>query len=486
MKFITFLGASGTVTGSSYFLHDSSGRGILVDLGMFQGNDRLEQMNFETLPLHPGDIDGVFLTHAHLDHSGRLPLLKRFGYKGPIFMTEATKTILELSLLDAAKVQQEHMGSMALYTEQDVEWLLSRIQTVPYNHAIPSGIFSVTFRNAGHILGSAFLEVFCKHKQEELKRIVFSGDIGNYPEDLVEATEFVEQADLVLIESTYGDKEHSNENPRQVLHEEIQAVEETGGALLIPSFSIERTQELLHHIDHIKRNNLIREDTPVYLDSPLAIRVTRVYQQYRSLYNKELQEHAYTDDPFEFPGLVMVQDAWESREIANKKGPRVIIAGSGMMNGGRILHHAKYALSEPANRMLFVGFQAEGTLGRALLDGEKHLTISNIPVHVQAHIRKSSSMSSHADQPKLLSWLSTIQDLSHICFVHGEDRQRSVFSHVVSQRLPDSPALHLPMKGETLSFAKEKEQFMVFGSSSGVRKQKKHIPSVSRFAVLSA
>jgi metallo-beta-lactamase family protein len=484
MKFITFLGASGTVTGSSYFLHDTSGQGILIDLGMFQGRRQIEELNYQSIPLHPNDINGVFLTHAHLDHSGRLPLLRRFGYRGPIYMTTATKTILELTLRDAAKIQTEREGEMALYDERDVDWVLSKAVVAEYNDTVKTKQFDLTFRNAGHILGSAFFEVRNLNAQDSLQKIVFSGDIGNYPEDLVKPTDIVTDADLVLIESTYGDKSHSEENPRAVIQEEIAAIEATGGTLLIPAFSIERTQEILHHIDHLKKTELVRNDTKVFLDSPLAIHVTRVYQQYRSLYNTELTNHAVNDDPFEFPGLVMVEDSRESREILKQSGPKVIIAGSGMMNGGRILRHAVESLGDPTTRLLFVGFQAEGTLGRALLDGEKNIRINSVPVDVQATIRKSSSMSSHADQPKLLQWLSSIPNPAHICFVHGENPQRQTLAEKVKQTYTNKPILHLPMLDDTLAFSRDDNQIVTFGSSSGKRKTK--TPSVSRYTTISA
>lgn len=483
MKYITFLGAAGTVTGSSYFLHDSSGKGILIDLGMFQGGQGLEKWNFDAIPMHPSDIHAVFLTHAHLDHSGRLPLLRQFGYTGFIYMTEATKMLLELTLRDAARVAHEHFQGMALFTEHDVEWVLSRTRLVNYNDTVTIDTYSITFRDAGHILGSAFLEVNCKDHEDGIKKIVFSGDIGNYPEELVAPTEMVEDADVVLIESTYGDKEHAAENPRLVLKEEIQAVEQSGGTLLIPAFSVERTQELLHHIDHLKKEHVVRDDTPVYLDSPLGIHVTHVYQQYRNLYGNELSEHATTDDPFNFPGLMMIQDGRQSREIMNFTGTKIVIAGSGMMNGGRILRHAQNSLPDPSTRLLFVGFQAENTLGRELLDGTSSVIINGIRIPVRAHIRKSSGMSSHADQPKLLKWLTHIHELSTVCLVHGENPQRKVMAEKIKKTMEPDPIIYLPMKNETFNFGKVIKPVIYHGSSGRTNKKKSY---VSRYATLSA
>lgn len=484
MKHITFLGASGTVTGSSYFLHDNSGVGILVDLGMFQGGGGIEKWNFDTIPFHPSDIQAVFLTHAHLDHCGRLPLLRQFGYNGVIYMTEATRMLLELTLRDAARVAHEHFKGMVLFTEFDVEWILTKVKTVSYQDTVTVGSYAVKFRDAGHILGSSFLEIDCKNDDDGVRKIVFSGDIGNYPEELVAPTEMVDEADLLLIESTYGDREHAHENPQQVLSEEIQAVENSGGTLLIPAFSVERTQEILHQIDHLKKKNAVRNDTPVYLDSPLAIHVTHVYQQFRSLFGKEISTHLPTDDPFDFPGLQMIQDGRESREIMKTTGVKVVIAGSGMMNGGRILKHAQYALPEESTRLLIVGFQGVGTLGRDILDGANFVTINGMRVQVRAHVRKSSGMSSHADQPKLIKWLTNIHSLSTICLVHGENPQRKVFAEKIKQTIEPDPKIYLPMKGETLNFGKQVTPVIYHGSSGKLPRKKETF--VSRYSTLNA
>lgn len=484
MKYITFLGASGTVTGSSYFLHDANMKGILIDLGMFQGNNEIERWNYDAIPFHPTDLDGVFLTHAHLDHSGRLPLLRKFGYRGPIYMTEATRMLVELTLRDSAKISAEHGNGMALYTEQDVEWILTKAVYVAYDETVTVGPYAVTFRNAGHILGSAFLEVHCADHEDGIRKITFSGDLGNYPDDLVQPTQTVDESDVVLIESTYGDRKHNDENARQILQEEINGIEESGGTLLIPAFSVERTQEILHHIDHLKKNSLVQLETAVYLDSPLGIKVTHIYQQYRNLYNKELTEHTYTDDPFDFPGLAMIEHGRESQKIIDKPGPKVVIAGSGMMNGGRIINHAQMGLSNEQNRILFVGFQGEGTLGRYILDGNPDVMIKGFRVPIRCHVRKSSSMSSHADQPKLLQWLSTIQGLAHLCLVHGENPQRKALGEKVKEVLPSAPTIYLPTRYQTFTFGPADKKVVLFGSSSPKTTVKQtYIP---RFTILSA
>lgn len=484
MKHITFLGASGTVTGSSYFLHEDDGNGILIDMGMFQGSDELERWNYDTIPLHPDNIHAVFLTHAHLDHSGRLPLLRKFGFDGPIFMTEATKMLAELILRDSAHISKEHMAGHELYTESDVEWILGKINVIQYHEPISVGNFTVTFHDAGHILGSAILEVYSKNDKDGVKRIIFSGDLGNYPEEIVKPTEFIKEGDIVLMESTYGDREHSNEKPQQVLKEEINAIEETGGTLLIPSFSVERTQEILHIIDHLKKSEAVRNDTPIYLDSPLAIHVTHVYQQYRVLYNAEVKEHSYTDDPFNFPGLTMVANYRESADIIHKQGTKVVIAGSGMMNGGRILNHAAESLPYPNTRILFVGFQAEGTIGRAIIEGNKELTINNRQIEVRAQVRKSSCMSSHADQSKLIEWYAKIHGVKKLFLTHGENRQRGVLAETIRERLPQMNSIYLPMRNQTFLLNNEKPSYVYFGTSTKQKpKKEKNLP---RMAILGA
>ncbi len=453
MRKIQFLGAAGTVTGSSYMLTDETGKGILIDLGMFQGNKDIESYNDETIPLHPSDILGVFLTHAHLDHCGRIPLLRKLGYTGSIYMTPATKSIMELTLLDAVHVARQREYGRLLYDERDVQWTLAHTKTLDYHKPVSISDYTITLRDAGHILGSALLHISYHHIKDGIQTIVFSGDLGNYPEELVQHTEFIQNADIIVMESTYGDRTHANENPYDVITEEIQTIEETKGTLLIPAFSVERSQEILHVIDHLKKDGKVKEETRVFLDSVLAIHVTNVYQRYKHLYNHELAEHAHMDDPFTFPGLSMVESHNESCKLDNLPGPKVIIAGSGMMTGGRILRHAKTYLPIPTTRLLLVGFQAEGTIGRMLLDGQKNIPIEGKTIPVRATIRKSSGLSSHADQPKLLQWLSHVEHPSAICLTHGEDPQRSVLRNAIETRWPHV-AVYTPQKGETLTFSK--------------------------------
>ncbi|QQG47368.1 MAG: MBL fold metallo-hydrolase [Candidatus Woesebacteria bacterium] len=430
MAKIKFLGASGTVTGSSFLVTANSGKTVLVDMGMFQGEEETTQLNFADLKFDPRNLSGVILTHAHLDHCGRLPLLTMNGFNGKIYMTEATRALFELTLLDAAKVGKEGHGSHPiLYTEEDVRRLIYNAEIVDYHKSFSIFEFEINLIDAGHILGSASIEM-----NVDNTKIAFSGDLGNTPEDLLKPTENIANAAFVLMESTYGDRIHAKEDPKEVLAEEINEIEKSGGALLIPAFSIERSQEILHIIDHLKKNKKVQDSTPVYLDSPMAIKTTQIYKRFKDLYSTELKNHG-TDDPFDFPGLTMIEDFHESEKIKDKTGAKVIIAGSGMMHGGRILNHAMTYFPIETTRLLLVGFQATGTLGRRILDGATKVRIYGEEVEIRSHVRKSSGMSAHADQPKLINWLSKIQGVSKVFLIHGEDESRNILSEKIKADL---------------------------------------------------
>lgn len=435
MSTIKFLGASGTVTGSCYLVTSDSGTQVMIDCGMFQGSHDLTKLNYETIDIDISKLDGIILTHAHLDHSGRLPLLVKNGYKGPIYATEATIDLANLVLLDTAKISQENRERSPLYTETDAEFTVHAMKPVAYHQKFNIKDIKIIFRDAGHIMGSSSIELFIQEK-----KAVFSGDLGNYPEDLLAPTEMIDSADTVVMEATYGDRTHSPQDIKQILTNEISAVERTNGTLLIPAFSIERTQELLHILDHLKRNKSIMADTSVYLDSPMAIKSTEIYKKYRTLYSKELREHSTNDDPFDFPNLHLVTHASESRKIWEAAGAKVIIAGSGMLNGGRIVKHLQNYLPMPTTRLLFVGFQAQDTLGSRLISAPKIIKIHRESVEVRATINKCSSLSAHADQPKLLYWLKAMRGVNQIFLVHAEDKSREVFAKLINGAI--MPKLH--------------------------------------------
>ncbi|MBX4206133.1 MBL fold metallo-hydrolase, partial [Candidatus Microgenomates bacterium] len=282
------------------------------------------------------------------------------------------------------------------------------------------------------------------------KKIVFSGDLGNTPEPIEQPTEFIDSSDFVVMESTYGGRTHSTENALEVLQKEINTVENFNSALLIPAFSLERTQTLLHMIDHLKKEGKVKNETTVYLDSPMAIKATYIYTQFPNYYSKELSEHTNHDDPFDFPGLVSIDSAKESNSIEQTRGTKVIIAGSGMMSGGRILSHAAKLLPIPTTRLLFVGFQAEGTIGRQILEGAKVVSIYGSKVTVNVKLRELTSISAHADEPKLLNWLSKIKNVQTVFLTHGEDEARKLILPKIQNNLHISnvylPKLHEEVK----------------------------------------
>lgn len=443
MKQLQFLGAAGDVTGSAYLLSGEDKTKLLVDFGMFQGDRNSVDLNYKTLAFKPSELSGVFLTHAHLDHCGRLPLLVFGGYFGKIYMTAATRALVEVILTDSARIAKEDLQRLPLYGADEVDKVLKMIVDVDYNQKIQIGSFTVTFRDAGHILGSASIEVEDTHTK---KIVVFSGDLGNTPEDIVKPTQFIERADVVVMETTYGSSDHPREDVSAILAEEIQAVEASGGVLMIPAFSIERTQELLHRIHHLKKEKKVSADIPVFMDSPMAQRATIIFKDFPQFYNDELTAHK--DDPFGFEGLVVTQDSRDSKEIIRAMSPKVIIAGSGMLSGGRILGHAANYLSLPTTRLLFVGYQAEETLGRRILNGATSVNINDQRIKVKAKIREIKSLSSHADQRKLLDWVSHIQGVKKVFLIHGETSQRNAFYEKLKHEL-HIPEVYMPLLHQT-------------------------------------
>lgn len=439
MSKISFLGASGTVTGSSYLLQGNQTT-ILVDYGMFQESHSVSRANHDILPIPASSIDAVFITHAHLDHCGRLPLLAQNGFTRTIYMTQATRDIVEVVLLDSAHIAESDDEEEPLYTREDVEKIMRNVSVVPYDSSFTIGEYSITFRNAGHILGSASIEI-----SDSQKKYVFSGDLGNTPEDLVNPTEPITKGDVVVMETTYGDRTHADVDASEVLQSEINEVEKTGGVLLIPAFSIERTQEIMHRLGHLQKAGRIKTETPIFVDSPMALKVTEIFKKYPNLYNHEL---SLDHHPFDLPNLTLCESVEESKEILKVPGAKIIIAGSGMMNGGRILHHLKNYLPIPTTRVLIVGYQAKGTLGSIILDGAKHIILFHKYVSIAAHIAKISVLSSHADEPKLLKWLSSIAGVKQLFLIHGEDGSREIFAKKVKETF-SIPKIILPKKGET-------------------------------------
>lgn len=446
---IKFLGAAGTVTGSSYVLTSDSGNSILIDLGMFQGTPSIEQLNYEPFDYNPSQLSGAILTHAHLDHCGRLPIILPKGFKEKIYMTPATRDLTKLTLLDSAKVAIQD-GKQILYDADLANATLERFKAVEYHTPFTISDFTITFYDAGHILGSASVVIEDIEATSEFKTIVFSGDLGNTPEELVKPTEHIYKADAVVMESTYGDKLHPDLEPSDLLASEINAVEATGGTLLIPAFALERTQELLHMLKFIKKKGKIKTQTPIFLDSPMAQKATEIYVEYQDLFNDQIQQELKMENLFDFPGLHVTEKRKDREFLHECKDAKVIIAGSGMMTGGRIVSHAAKYLLDAKNRLFIVGYQGEGTLGRELMEGKKQVLIDGEIVEVEATVTSTQSMSSHADQSQLLDWLKAIRNVKKVFLTHGEDGPRSALAQVIREKLSVKEVLQ-PQQNQEIS-----------------------------------
>ncbi len=447
---IKFLGAAGTVTGSSYILTSGGGTSILIDLGMFQGPTEIDKLNYLPYDYDVSTLSGAILTHAHLDHCGRLPIIMSKGFKGSVYMTPPTRDLTELSLLDSAKIAKEDKAQV-LYTTADVLNLVKQFVTVEYHKEIHIGDFIITFYDAGHILGSASLEIVDKNPSSDIRKIIFSADIGNYPAYLEDATEFIKSGDAVVIETTYGDRLHPEESPIDALQSEINAVEVNGGTLLIPSFSLDRAQELLHMIMHLKKEGKVLKETPVILDSPMAEKATKIYVDYPKYFNPHIEAEYKLGEMFDFEGLEVTKDWRQSQAIHARPEPKVIIAGAGMMTGGRIVGHAMHYLPFPTTRLMIVGYQGEGSLGRELLNGASEVIIKGVKVPVKASVHDTQGLSSHADQGQLMEWLKSINGVKKLILTHGDDHSRIGFKEKVEKDSGISD-ITLPKLGDEIVF----------------------------------
>jgi metallo-beta-lactamase family protein len=467
---IRFLGAAQNVTGSSYLVENRDTR-VLVDCGLYQER-KYRERNWAPFAVDPGSIDAVLLTHAHLDHCGLLPKLVREGFSGPIYCTSATAAIARIVLLDSARIQEEdaqykrrrheregRKGSHPeepLYTEEDAERTLPLFRTVGYDSPMPftDGI-SASFFEAGHILGSSMIRLQLGgnggsggSRSGEVRSIVFSGDIGQWDKPIIEDPTIFTEADYLIMESTYGDRTH--EDPGEVedlLAEAVNTSHRAGGNLLIPSFALERTQEVLYHLNRLLQSNRIPH-LMVFVDSPMAISVTEVFKDHPELFDdamRELMEAGHS--PFSFSGLKMTRSVDQSKAINHIRGTSIIIAGSGMCTGGRIKHHLVHNIYRKESTILFVGYQAEGTLGRHILSGAKEVRILGQTWRRRANIRRISGFSAHADQPALLRWLGGLKRPPRRLFLtHGESDAIRVLADKIEQEKGWQP--YVPEYGE--------------------------------------
>jgi metallo-beta-lactamase family protein len=445
---LTFYGGAESVTGVNFLLEFPDGPKILLDCGLFQGEKIGDEKNQTKFLYDAKDIDALFISHAHIDHTGRIPQLVKSGFKGTIYSTPPTKQIAELLLLDSIGIltkEAHQAGHEPLYGEVDVADSMKKWKTLPYHEELKLGDISVRLKDAGHVLGSAMVEIVYRGK-----KLVFTGDLGNSPAPFLPDTEKVTDADYLLIESVYGDRNHEHRTERKAILEDI--IEETmhrKGILMIPTFSFERTQELLFEVKNMMAASRIPL-VPVYLDSPLAIRVTNVYNEYISYYKDVLKKsNLMGDELFGFPQLHQSLTTDESKAIADKPAPKIIIAGSGMSNGGRILHHEKRYLSDPNNTLLMLGYQAVGTLGRVLQEGAKNVKIFGDEIPVRAKVLSIGGYSAHKDSDHLVQFVMDTEDTVKKVFVVLGEPKASLF---LVQKIRDNLGVDavMPKAGSTV------------------------------------
>ena len=433
MAKITFLGAAGTVTGSKYLI-EANGKRLLVDCGLFQGPKELTQRNWDKFRIDPATIDWVLLTHAHIDHTGHLPRLVREGFSGPIYANAATHELCELLLLDSAHLQEEdaqfaarkgystHKPPLPLYTVQDAQAALKQFRDIPRADAFTvSPEFSVRPHDAGHILGSSWLQLTITENGKKTL-VVFSGDLGRYDQSILKDPEPPSRADFLLCESTYGDRDHGTASVPDELADVINRVAKRGGMIVIPAFAVGRTQTLMYYLRELSDAQRIPQ-LPVYVDSPMAISVTDIYARHREDHDPDFtrQEQQGDHDPLNLREVHMTRTVQDSKNINDVVSPCIIISASGMATGGRILHHLAKRLPDSRSAVLLVGYQAEGTNGRALQDGAQYLRIFGEEVPVRAEIVTLDQLSAHAGRNELLRWLSGFSAPPQRTFlVHGE------------------------------------------------------------------
>ena len=474
---ITFLGATKIVTGSN-FLVEAAGKKFLVDCGMYQGNAELEMKNYKEFDYNPAEIDFMLLTHAHIDHSGRIPKLYNEGFKGPIYAHKATCDLCAIMLPDSGHIQEMESewknkkrlrkGQQTfppLYTAEDAIKSQELFVPVKYDDIIQvaENIY-VRYNDAGHMLGSSSIEVWTKEDGKKTKT-VFSGDIGNNDIPLLSSPTMIESADFLVMESTYGSRLHVRNNQKAELF--LNIVSETidnGGTVVIPSFAVGRTQEILYELNKIKENTDDAEfmrkyktlmKVPVYVDSPLAISATEVFKQNTDLFDDEIKEEMENgDNPLEFPGLKFTQTADESKALNESPEPAIIISASGMCDVGRIKHHLKHNIWNPKSTILFVGYQAPGTLGYSIVNGAKKVTIFGEEFAVNARIEYIEGYSGHADQEWLMNFVySFISRPKHIFLVHGEEESQEVLRDKILEET--GIGVSIPEYGETYELCDE-------------------------------
>jgi metallo-beta-lactamase family protein len=462
MATLSFWGGVGTVTGSKYLV-ESNGARVLVDCGLFQGLRELRERNWEEPPFDAKGLDAIVITHAHIDHTGYLPRVVARGFKGPVFCSRGTADLIKLLLPDAARLQEEeadyrnrhnltrHAPALPLYTEEDARAAIKLIHTCP-NTGEPTEVAEgvrANFRVAGHILGSSLvlLELEGAGADGKGRRVLFSGDLGHYDQPIIRDPAPPPACDYLLVESTYGDREHEAEDPKDALARVINEAVERGGPLLIPAFAVGRTQEVVYYIRELEDEGRIPV-LPVRVDSPMAAAATQIYQRNRDEQDEDyaslLAQHRH---PLRTRSMLTASTREESKRLNEESGARIIISASGMMTGGRVLHHALRVLPDERATVLFVGFQAAGTTGRRILEGEREVRIMKQVVPVRCHVERIGGLSAHADWREVLRWLEPMPSAPRMTFTtHGEPESAAAMAEHIRERF--GWRVEVPIYGE--------------------------------------
>jgi metallo-beta-lactamase family protein len=443
---IKFLGGARTVTGSRHLLEVDNFT-ILVDCGLFQGLKELRLKNWEEFPVDVSTIDAILITHAHIDHTGYLPRLVKQGYSGPVYCTKPTEALMHIMLMDSAKLQEEeaafarkkgyskHENPQPLYNTRDVETVLPLIRSFDFGEKVVlNDQIAVQFHNASHILGASMIEMILNGETQE-KRILFSGDIGRNEDILLYPPVEFHSADILVMESTYGDRDNPQGDHLEQLAGVINRALDRGGCLLIPAFAVGRTQMLMYYMKILSESGQIPE-VPIFFDSPMAFSVTELYLKYHPYHKlEESNLHLDNGSAFDFKNLHYKRSQEDSIGINDVYTQAIIVSSSGMCTGGRIMHHLFHRLQRPNDTVLFIGYQSEGTRGRRILEGEETIRIFGLDIPVKCHVEKLEGFSAHADRTEMIGWLANFQDSpKNVFIVHGEEKSALNFGDLINEK----------------------------------------------------